>query len=380
MRLWDRMRNLRQAVRDYPDACTRLETAQRELGQTQKALEKSELECQRLSGDLWDTKHRLEFSEKKAEAVQTALETFCPKLDTHAAIMWFYEAVSPSLDPKGFMLYHMAKRMTGIDVPSFFAYEDNRGLFEVMEGHQLLDWLTAVHFQAVEWEVIAGSCYEKALLLEVDTSTPEYHAFESKLYRKVLDRMGFGDFLAPEAQVKSQEKEVIATEEKELKLYSRLSGELTEQEYDDPQPLDGRELAMFQDTILQGIEDERMPEEEERGLMAYFDGSDTVNDKVMSLFPSVEAIDGELYGVAVCRIRESLTFDELVELKDYCRSQYADGWGEGFAQRPRRTEHGELHVSFWRLNSTDILTKEEMGTARAPSRPPRQQNRGGDTR
>ncbi|MDE6455439.1 MAG: hypothetical protein K2L38_05965 [Dysosmobacter sp.] len=380
MRLWDRMRNLRQAVRDYPDACARLETAQRELGQTQKALEKSELECQRLSGDLWDTKHRLEFSEKKAEAVQTALETFCPKLDTHAAIMRFYEAVSPSLDPKGFMLYHMAKRMTGIDVPSFFAYEDNRGMFEVMEGHQLLDWLTAVHFQAVEWEVIAGSCYEKALLLEVDTSTPEYHAFESKLYRKVLDRMGFGDFLAPEAQVKSQEKEVIATEEKELKLYSRLSGELTEQEYDDPQLLDGRELAVFQDTILQGIEDERMPEEEERGLMAYFDGSDTVNNKVMSLFPSAEAIDGELYGVAVCRIREPLTPDELVELKDYCRSQYADGWGEGFAQRPRRTEHGELHVSFWRLNSTDILTKEEMETARAPSRPPHQQNRGGDTR
>ena len=380
MRLWDRMRNLRQAVRDYPDACARLETAQRELGQAQKALEKNELECQRLSGDLWDTKHRLEFSEKKAEAVQTALETFCPKLDTHAAIMRFYEAVSPSLDPKGFMLYHTAKRMTGIDVPSLFAYEDNRGMFEVMEGHQLLDWLTAVHFQAVEWEIVAGTCYEKAVLLEVDTSTPEYHAFESKLYRKVLDRMGFGDFMAPEEHPKSQEKEVTATEEKttELKLYSRLSGELSEQEYDDPQPLDGCDLAMFEDAILQGIEDERMPEEEDRGLMAYFDGSDAVNEKVVSLFPSVEVVDGELYGVAVCQISGTLTPGELDELKGYCHSQYADGWGEGVAQRPRRTEHGDLYVSFWRNGVSAILTKEEVEAAKVPVQSRSQ--RGGDAR
>ena len=112
-----------------------------------------------------------------------------------------------------------------------------------------------------------------------------------------------------------------------------------------------------------------MPEEEERGLMAYFDGSDAVNEKVVSLFPSVEIIDGELYGVAVCQISGTLTSNELRELKDYCRSQYYDGWGEGFAQRPRRTEYGELYVSFWRDNSTGILTKEEMEAGIVPNRP-----------
>ena len=43
-------RDMLQAIREYPAACARLETAQRELNQAQKALEKSELECQRLSG------------------------------------------------------------------------------------------------------------------------------------------------------------------------------------------------------------------------------------------------------------------------------------------------------------------------------------------
>ena len=70
-------------------------------------------------------------------------------------------------------------------------------MFEVMEGHQHLGWLTAVHFQAVEWEIIPNSTYESATLLEVDTSTPEYQAFEKQLYEKVLERMGFQDILAP---------------------------------------------------------------------------------------------------------------------------------------------------------------------------------------
>lgn len=187
--------------------------------------------------------------------------------------------------------------------------------------------------------------------------------------------MDLRNLLAPD-----QEVGVIANRTTELRLYSRLSGELTEEEYDDPQILDGCELAVFQEKIQLGIEDEQMPDEEERGLMAYFDGSDAVNEKVISLFPSVEVVDGELYGVAVCQINGALTAGELEELKEYCHSQYADGWGEGFAQRPRRTEYGDLYVNFWQVNNASILTKEELETPRAPSRSPRQPKRGGGAR
>ena len=133
-----------------------METAQRELNQAQKALEKSELECQRLSGDYSEARRRANFSEKKSAALQAALDAYCPKLSSLAEMIRFYETVSPSLDPQGFTLFRAAKKMTGIDLYSYFAYEDSRGLFEQMDGRQLLRWLTAARFGAVEWEIVTG--------------------------------------------------------------------------------------------------------------------------------------------------------------------------------------------------------------------------------
>ena len=153
-----------------------------------------------------------------------------------------------------------------------------------------------------------------------------------------------------------------------MKLYSSLAGELVEQEYSQPEQISSHELASFQDAILQGIEDELMPEEAERGLMLYFDGSNAVNEKVLSAFPTVEEVDGRLYGVTVCQISGTLSPSELNELKEYCAEQYADGWGAGFEQRPRRTTFGELYVTFWPPKDFFILTKEEFDTVRASKR------------
>ncbi len=227
------LREMLRSVREYPAARARLEAAERELSQARTALEKSELECQRLSGSYSEARCRLRFAEKNAEALQAALAEFCPKLDSLESMLRFYEKISPSLDSQGFTLYRTAKKITKIDLHSYFAYEDSRGLFEQMDGRQLLRWLTAARFGAVDWDVVTGTCYEEAILREVDTSTPEYVAFEEKLYRKVLERMGFGDLLAPEETVKFQEKGVVQTEKKltELRLYSPLYGELFEEEY-----------------------------------------------------------------------------------------------------------------------------------------------------
>ena len=385
MSLLGRLRELSKAVREYPDICARLETAQRELSQAQTALEKSKLECQRLSGDYGEARRRADFSEKKSAALQAALDVFCPKLGSLAEMMKFYETISPSLDPQGFTLYHAAKKMTGIDLYSYFSYEDSCGMFEAMDGRQLLHWLTAARFGAVEWEIVTGTCYERAVLHKVDTSTPEYQAFEQKLYRKVLERMGFGDLLAPEKAAKSQEKGVTQTEDKitELKLYSPLFAELFEADPEEepgcgPQILTGENLTGFQSVIRQGIEDERMPEEEEQGLLAYFDGSEAVDEKVASINIDVEEVGGELFGVAVCHVKGRLSPSELEELKEFCTGQYSDTWGEGFAQRPRHTEYGDLYVSFWQCDGFFIRTKEELEAAKVPARLWPQVQRGGE--
>ena len=381
------LRDMIRAIREYPAIHAELETARSELRQIRQELEQSEQKMSSLCFASYEQQKHTEFLSSKAEALRDALAEFCPKLSTPEDMKRFYDTISPSLDASGFTLYRMAKELTGIDVPSCFPYEDNRGLFEVMDGHQLLDWLTAVRFQAVEWDMIPNSTYESATLLGVDTSTPEYQAFEQQLYGKVLSRMGFENIVAPE-----QEAGAIESKVTELKLYSPLSAELVEEEpvrdwIDEPEPsmplpLTGDDLSApeLRAAILKGIEDEQAPEETERGLMAYFDGSDAVNEKVVSFFPSVEEVDGRLYGVAVCQLKEALTPSEMAELKEYCSCQYADGWGEGYEQRPRRTSYGELYVSFWQAKDFFILTKEEMETSRVASRSPHQPKRGGDAR
>ena len=361
------LRDIIRAIREYPAAHSELETARFELQQAQQALEKSQEDQVSLQLTLDEQKDHTDFLSHKAEVLREALSEFCPRLSTPEELKRFYDTISPSMDESGFTLYRMAKELTGIDVPSCFPYEDNRGLFEVMEGHQLVSWLTAVRFQAVDWEIIPGSTYEAATLLEVDTSTQEYREFERQLYKKTLERMGFQDILAPE-------KEPVT----ELKLYSPLYGELAGPENDHRETLDGSGLAAFRDVILRGIEDGQFSEEAERGLMIYYDGPSVVDEKVLSLFPTVENLDGVLCGVAVCWVRGKLTPGELEELKGYCHSQYNDAWGEEFRERARHTEYGDLYVSFYTDSSASILTKEEL--ERASAVVSRQMKRGGDAR
>ena len=194
------LRDMLRAIREYPAARAELETARSELRQAQQELEQSRETCESLRLTLEEQKDYTKFLSSKAGALQDALEEFCPRLSTPDELKRFYDAISPGMDPSGFTLYRMAKELTGIDVPSCFPYEDNRGLFEEMSGHSLLDWLTAVHFRAVDWEIIPNSTYEYATLREVDTSTPEYCAFEKQLYAKVLERMGFQSLLGPEQE------------------------------------------------------------------------------------------------------------------------------------------------------------------------------------
>lgn len=114
-------------------------------------------------------------------------------LDTADTIRARYERAAPQLDPEGFRLFRAAGEITGIrNLWDEFPYEDACGRFEEADGHELLRYLTAAHFGAVSWEVVPGTTYERAILREVDTSTPEYQAFARQLYAKALERMGLG--------------------------------------------------------------------------------------------------------------------------------------------------------------------------------------------
>ena len=92
-----------------------------------------------------------------------------------------YAQLAPTLDADGFSLYAAAEEATGLKVYEEFPYEDNHGMFEMADGHTLLQYLEAAYFGAVTWEIVPGTPYERAILGEVDKTSPEYRAFYQKI-------------------------------------------------------------------------------------------------------------------------------------------------------------------------------------------------------
>ena len=92
-----------------------------------------------------------------------------------------YAQLAPTLDTDGFSLYAAAEEVTGLKVYEEFPYEDNHGMFELADGHTLLRYLEAAYFGTVTWEIVPGTPYERAILGEVDKTTPEYRAFYQKI-------------------------------------------------------------------------------------------------------------------------------------------------------------------------------------------------------
>ena len=127
------------------------------------------------------------------------------------------------------------------------------------------------------------------------------------------------------------------------------------------EPVSRRDREVYLDKFPKAILKERHVEEEPRGLMHYFDGNRQVAAKVISAFPRVQNIRGELFGVLECSICQPLTQNEIYELKNFWDGQMSDGWGEGFEQRPIYTQEGELYVSFWtQERHWGVMTEEEL--------------------
>lgn len=156
----------------------------------------------------------------------------------------------------------------------------------------------------------------------------------------------------------------LSTGPSTLRLYMPLTAEFTEDGYDyeEPEHLEGRELYQYAEQIAKALEDYRMPEEAERGIMHWYHEEDSVNEKVRSVVFRLEKRDFQLWGVAECRLDSGLTSKELAALKEYITGQASDGWGEGFEQRDIGVDEGVLNVHLWNSGDWSLQTEAEQFT------------------
>lgn len=155
----------------------------------------------------------------------------------------------------------------------------------------------------------------------------------------------------------------------QLKLYMPLKAITydVENDYGDmekseqEEELSSDELLAYEDEILDAIAKSKMPEEGKRGLMKYYDACDSVNAKVARYDFTVEEVKGELMGVAVLTLNDTLMNNELEIMKAEVSGQASDGWAEGFEQREIQADDKGIYVSFWNSSDWFLKTAEEMG-------------------
>lgn len=147
----------------------------------------------------------------------------------------------------------------------------------------------------------------------------------------------------------------------ELKLYVPLDIRLAENgmEYDSDDEMESVNGNRYTREIHTAI-NKSMGMDGERGLAEYLNDTQSIKKKVYSLKPTVEIHNDVLQGVMVARITESLTDNELSDLKEYCTGQLADGWGESFEQHEISVSDGEIYVHFWNSEDYYIKTEDEL--------------------
>ena len=160
--------------------------------------------------------------------------------------------------------------------------------------------------------------------------------------------------------------QILPPEPQTIKFYMPLTAQLYA--YDDwgdleeyGNDLDGSELRDYQSCIHEALLENQMPEEKNRGLMHWYDKPDGVNTKVQSVMLDVESRDGQLWGVAECKVNGTLLPEEKEALAEYISGQASDGWGEGFEQREISVDDGgELYVHLWNSDEWSIQTEQEL--------------------
>ena len=176
--------------RELAEAETQINWQKKRTERIRQRYDVLDRQCAAMSNEVDGLRSRLHAAEQQAEAFKEVAKTYCAAVDTSEDLKRLYQAAAPYLDSGGFNLFDAAQEITGFSLSEEFPYEDACGCFEFLDGLELLRYLKASEFGAVTWELVSGTKCKKAILGEVDKSTPAYREFERQLYKRALERLG----------------------------------------------------------------------------------------------------------------------------------------------------------------------------------------------
>jgi len=135
-----------------------------------------------------------------------------------------------------------------------------------------------------------------------------------------------------------------------LKIFSYPQYDCSEDERED---ISSRDAVAYEDQILAAIAKENRHFENDRGLAEYIH-DEALKEKVHSLYPTVEVVDGELWGVMTAGLKETLTGEETAALMDYVCGQNSDGYVPKYNMR-RRKPKSRWAPALMTLSSSHII-------------------------
>ena len=85
----------------------------------------------------------------------------------------------------------------------------------------------------------------------------------------------------------------------------------------------------------------------------------TLIDKVYSVFPSVEKMNGELVGVTTVKLIKPLDERDMEALKNFVTEQYSQEWGIRFYDKGLYYGDERIHIGFGNADDFQLMTEEE---------------------
>lgn len=150
----------------------------------------------------------------------------------------------------------------------------------------------------------------------------------------------------------------------ELRLYSPLQVDIIDRDTPDPPcPLQAARPERKQEYLDRLMNELRVLQFQEDARHAFTtpeqDWSD-ICEKIVSLTRTIEVVNGRLYGAFTYESTGRLDPQELNSLKWYCRDQWENGWGEGYAYCPREGIKLGLYIHFWQDSAAPLVTLAEL--------------------